>query len=113
MKRLLLVALFLIGCANSGASTPGEVIEKVYSPPASGTGYGFGTCTGSAGGTVVVGTCSGVVFWSSPERWTLIVRGDDGEVRAFAVSANDWADAEIGGRYEPKSTDVSVPSPTP
>lgn len=101
MTKLLAAAVLAAALLGCGPSAPpsGVVIEKVYTPPVSGTGYGYGACTGSAGGTVVVGSCGGVIFYSEPERWTVILRGDDGHVRAFAVSPDDWAAAVIGRRF--------------
>jgi hypothetical protein len=96
VRALLAAVLLLAACAAAPAS-PGTVVDKVYTPPVSGSGYGFGTCSGSGG----TGTCSGVVFYSEPERWTLIVRGDDGRVRSQPVTPEEWAAAEPGTRWPP------------
>ena len=95
MKRLLLIALLLVACAPPRPDS-GIVVERVYTPSVSGSGFATGLCTGSAGGTTVSGSCSGTVFYSEFEKWTLIMRASSGEVWAESVTPEVWAQYDTG-----------------
>lgn len=88
-----MLVLSLAACKSEPRT--GTVIEREYTPRISGTGIATGTCTGANNS---IGTCTGTVFYSEGEKWTLILQDDEG-VWAEQVTPEEWASVEIGQEW--------------
>ena len=83
---ILAFALLLVGCGKESWHTA-TVIAKQFTPSTTGVGPN----TGKGGGVTIVTT---------DEQYTLIVKFPDGAVVSISVSADQWAQFEVGSAID-------------
>lgn len=82
----------LTGCDVRTVPYEAKVLEKIYTPPSTSTGMGYGMTMNGKMGMVMTTSYEG-------EKYTLIIqRMDSYETRSVLVNAATWAGAEKGAK---------------